>query len=208
MSDLVNAVNATVQLQLVSLNDSAATCSNGAGASQNIMEFTAAVPGLFASRVLSKTVEDLLALRPGCSATTCYITATATVQEVPPSRSQLWLAPFKDINFPNPKLRIEEVKLASPETINITLAADLPAALVLVSETDPLLGHFDDNAFSLNPCERRTITFMSKKGQLSTTDIVSTAFVVESLYDHSSWEAFADPPTAAITVASQVADPS
>lgn len=51
VSDLVNTTDVHVTLQLVSLNDSASTCSADVIKAQNILSFTAPVPGLFASKV-------------------------------------------------------------------------------------------------------------------------------------------------------------
>lgn len=208
VSDLVNAANATVKLQLVSLNDTAATCGVDIVAAQSVLEFTAAVPGLFATRVWSKSLDELVSLRPGCTAITCYLTVTANVPDVDASESQLWLAPFKQIEFPDPSLRIQDVKIVSPDSVNITLAADRAAALVLVSEKDPLLGRFNDNAFSMNPCEHRVVTFVSKKGAVSTAELVADAFVVESLYNHSTWQQVVnlEQPNAAASATGATAD--
>lgn len=207
VSDLTDAVDATIKLQLVSLNDTAATCTAATREEQAVLEFTTAVPGMFASRLWSKSVEDLLAMRPGCSVTTCYLTVTANVPGQEVSESQLWLSTFKTIEFPDPNVRIENVKIVSPNTVNITLAADRAAALVLVSETDPLLGHFDDNAFSMNPCEHRVVTFISKKGAINAEDLDDDAFLVESLYDHSRWADVPKPTAAADSTVTTAAVP-
>jgi hypothetical protein len=187
VSDLLNTTEATVQLTLVSLNDTAATCSSDTLKSQRIVNFKVPVPGMFASKVKSIDVEDLLAMRPGCTATTCFLTATATAEGVAPTESQLWLVPFKTIEFPDPELRIESAEQVTPGTVKITVTAERPAALVLVSEMAPLSGHYDDNAFSMNPCEPRVLSFSSHSGEIAAADLKDGAFYVESLFNHSSW---------------------
>uniref|UniRef100_A0A383VKX2 beta-mannosidase n=1 Tax=Tetradesmus obliquus TaxID=3088 RepID=A0A383VKX2_TETOB len=187
VSDLVNATSANVQLTLVSLNDTAASCSAATVNSQRVVKFSVEVPGLFASKVKSIAVADLLAMRPGCTATTCFLTATATAEDAAPTEAQLWLVPFKAIEFSDPELHIESAEQVSPGTVEIKVTAERPAALVLVSELAPLSGHYNDNAFSINPCEPRVLSFTSHKGEIAPADLKEGAFYVESLFNHSSW---------------------
>jgi hypothetical protein len=187
VSDQLNTTEASVQLTLVSLNDTAATCSADTVKSQRIVNFKVPVPGMFASKVQSFEVADLLAMRPGCTATTCFLTATATAEGVAPTESQLWLVPFKAIVFPDPELRIESADQSTPGTVTIKVTAERPAALVMVSEVAPLSGHYNDNAFSINPCEPRVLSFTSHKGEIQPADLKDGSFYVESLFDHSSW---------------------
>jgi hypothetical protein len=187
VSDLLNTTDANVQLTLVSLNDTAATCSADTVKSQRVASFDVPVPGLFASKVKSIEVEDLLAMRPGCTATTCFLTATATAEGMAPTESQLWLVPFKAIEFSDPELRIVSAEQVTPGTVEIKVTAERPAALVLVSEVAPLSGHYNDNAFSINPCEPRVLSFTSHKGEIAPADLKEGSFYVESLFNHSSW---------------------
>jgi hypothetical protein len=187
VSDQVNTTEASVQLTLVSLNDTAATCSADTVKSQRVANFKVPVPGMFATKVQSFEVADLLAMRPGCTATTCFLTATATAEGVAPTESQLWLVPFKAIEFPDPELRIESAEQSTPGTVTIKVTAERPAALVMVSEVAPLSGHYDSNAFSINPCEPRMLSFTSHKGEIQPADLKDGSFYVESLFDHSRW---------------------
>ncbi|KAF6261504.1 glycoside hydrolase superfamily [Scenedesmus sp. NREL 46B-D3] len=203
VSDQINTTDASVQLTLVSLNDTASTCSADTVKSQRIVNFKVPVPGMFASKVQSFEVADLLAMRPGCTATTCFLTATATAEGVAPTEAQLWLVPFKAIEFPDPEVRIASAEQVTPGTVSITVTAERPAALVMVSEVAPLSGHYNDNAFSINPCEPRVLSFTSHKGEIQPADLKDGSFYVESLFDHSSWSelpvsgAAAGSPTAA-----------
>ncbi|KAF8058425.1 hypothetical protein HT031_005549 [Scenedesmus sp. PABB004] len=189
VSDLTSAVTVDLKLQLVSLNDSADTCTAAVVAEQTVVSLAARVPGLFASKVWSSSVAALFALRPGCTPSTCFLSAsTSGVPGAGPSYSQLWLSPFKAIDLPEPGLVIEDVVPVGPEAADITLSAARPAALVLLSEVHPLLGHFDDNAFSMNPCERRVVRFISQAGPVTPAALSADgAFYVESLADHSAW---------------------
>lgn len=124
-----------------------------------------------------------------------------------PTESQLWFVPFKDVTLPDPEVRIESVQQATNNTLNIKVVAERPAALVLVSEVAPLLGHFNDNAFSLNPCEPRIVMFTAQKGAVNSADLTNGSFHVESLYDHSRWESPAPNATAAASPAPAAAQP-
>lgn len=209
VSDMKEKLDAGVTLQLVSLNDTAASCATGAAAAQRVLSFDTEVPGMFATRVWSASTSELLAMRPDCSAATCFLVARVSARDAAgeplESESQLWLTPFKNIDLPDPALRIASVALAGPDAATVTLTSQRPAALVLLSEAAPLSGHYDDNAFSVNPCEPRTVKFTSHLGGLTRSAVSAPgAFYVESLFNHSSWGAD-DVVAAAVPEASVVA---
>eukprot|EP00775_Hariotina_reticulata_P003140 gene3140-3417_t len=184
VSDFVNTTNVNITLQLISLDDTSSSCAT---VNQTVSSQVFNVPGSFATRVLSMSVETLLSLRPGCMPTTCFLSVSAKADGVLDSESQLWLTPFRDMELPNPHVRITELKQTSDTTVAITLESERPALLVLVSELQPLRGHFDDNVFATNPCAPKTITFHSIDGPINPELVTLESFKVESLYNHSSW---------------------
>jgi hypothetical protein len=76
VNDHTTAVNTSIAIRVLSLTDSAdaAACS----AQQPAAVFTVPVAPLFAEMVWTMPTEDLLATRKGCTATTCYISVTAS----------------------------------------------------------------------------------------------------------------------------------
>jgi hypothetical protein len=76
VNDHTTPINASVTVRVLSLTDSAdaAACA----AQQPAAVFTATVAPLFAEMVWTMPTDDLLAARPGCTATTCYISVTAS----------------------------------------------------------------------------------------------------------------------------------
>jgi hypothetical protein len=76
VNDHTTPVNTTVSVRVLSLTDSAdaAACA----AQQPNAAFTVTVAPLFAEMVWTVPTEDLLAAHQGCTATTCYISVTAS----------------------------------------------------------------------------------------------------------------------------------
>lgn len=197
VSDLLNATSVTLTLKLVSIADSADKCAS-LGAQQTVVRTTVDVPGSFATRVLSQDAAALLKRRPGCAPETCFLSVSASAKGVAQSESQLWFVPFKDVAFPDPNIRITNLEQAAPGALDITLESERPAALVLLSETAPLRGHFSDNVFASNPCEERVVRFTSIDGPIDPADASMDFFRVESLFDHSSWADAAEQPEVAL----------
>jgi hypothetical protein len=192
VSDMVENTRATVTLRLVSLADTAVTCATDRrrGSDKSIVEtFRYDVPGLFATRVWKMNAAELLKARPGCTPTTCYLSVTAEADGMDLTESQLWFTPFKNMQLPDPKIIIDNVKLISPLEVNITVRSQRPAALVMLSASADRVGHFTDNGFNLDPCEPRTVTYISHNSLIEKSDLQDPdLFSVDSLFDHSSWE--------------------
>jgi hypothetical protein len=199
VSDLVGPTDATVTLRLISLNDAPSTCGKAKGsdastAASVVGSFEYSVPGLFATRVWKMGAGELLKTRPGCTAATCYLSVTLDAPGMEQSESQLWFSPFKALALPDPDITISDVKLLSPIEVALTVRSARPAALVMLSAGGGRVGHFTDNAFNLDPCQPRTVTFVSHDGEFSAADLRKPAdlFSAESLFDHSSWAADVD----------------
>lgn len=209
VSDMVDSTRATITLRLVSLADTAATCTaeRRAPNDRSIVEkFTYDVPGLFASRVWKMPAADVLKVRPGCTPNTCYLAVTAEAEGIELTESQLWFTQFKNMQLPDPKIIIDNVKLISPVEVNITVRSQRPAALVMLSAASNRVGHFTDNGFNLDPCEPRTVTYISHNSLLERKDLQDPAlFSVDSLFDHSSWEEAAPKPATAPAASSSSA---
>lgn len=203
VSDTVDTKKVTVSLRLVSLSDSPDTCrtDRGRGASdKSVVEtFNYDVPGLFATLVWKMSAAEVLKARPGCTAATCYLAVTAEAEGIETSESQLWFTQFKNMQLPDPKIVIDKVTLVSPVEVNITVRSQRPAPLVMLSAAADRVGHFTDNGFNLDPCEPRTVTYISHNSIISKSDLQTAGlFTADSLFDHSSWvDAPAKQPTAA-----------
>lgn len=206
VSDMVDTTRATVTLRLVSLADTAVTCATdrrrGPSDKSVVERFGYEVPGLFATRVWKMNAAEVLKARPGCTPTTCYLSVTAEAEGIEPTESQLWFTQFKNMQLPNPKIIIDSVKLISPVEVNITVRSARPAALVMLSAAADRVGHFTDNGFNLDPCEPRTVTYISHNSLFEQKDLKDPGlFFVDSLFDHSSWEDAAQEQKAAAPAA-------
>lgn len=91
-------------------------------------------------------IDTLLASHPGCTPTSCYISVTAVAKpdagewrqagagEV--SEGQLWLVPLKDIDFPDPGLRLSNFQVGAAATA-ATVAAPAPGAAAVAASGLP-----------------------------------------------------------------------
>jgi hypothetical protein len=203
VSDMVDNKKVSVSLRLVSLSDSPDTCRTdrrrGASDKSVVETFDFDVPGLFATRVWKMSTAEVLKARPGCTATTCYLAVTAEAEGIEASESQLWFTQFKNMQLPDPKIVVDKVTLVSPVEVNITVRSQRPAPLVMLSAAADRVGHFTDNGFNLDPCEPRTVTYISHNSILVKSDLQAPGlFTADSLFDHSSWvDAPAKQPVAA-----------
>jgi hypothetical protein len=203
VSDMVDTKKVTVSLRLVSLSDSPDTCRTdrrrGPSDKSVVETFNYDVPGLFATRVWKMSAAEVLKARPGCTATTCYLAVTAQAEGIETSESQLWFTQFKNMQLPDPKIVIDKVTLVSPVEVNIAVRSQRPAPLVMLSAAADRVGHFTDNGFNLDPCEPRTVTYISHNSIISKSDLQAAGlFSADSLFDHSSWvDAPAKQPAAA-----------
>lgn len=205
VSDLLDTSKTTITLRLVSLSDGPSSCGSKRGSSARkqddagstsdsstqagiVGSFDYDVPGLFATRVLKMEAAELLKRRAGCTPTTCYLSVTAQAPGVDPSESQLWFTPFKNLALPDPRIVIDDVKQLSPVEVSLTVRSLRPAPLVMLSSGPERVGHFTDNGFNLDPCEPRTVTFISHDSVFEERDMRDPKlFTAESLFDHSSW---------------------
>jgi hypothetical protein len=237
VSDLLQPTPATITLRLVSLQDSSARSCKAAAAGGGgnhsssaraqqaapaqqqqqqqqdaavVGSFKYTVPGLFATRVWSMPAAELLRSRPGCSASSCYLSVTAEASGVEPSESQLWFAPFKSLALPDPRISITNVSLVSPIEVQLTVRSAAPAPLVMLSAGAERAGHFTDNGFNLDPCQPRTVTFVTHAGVFSAADMrgAHKLFTAESLFDHSSWSDAAASKAAPAAAAAAAARPA
>lgn len=211
VSDMVDTTRATVSLRLVSLADTPSTCKTDRKRGPNdksvVEVFTYDVPGLFATRVWKMSAAEVLKARPGCTAATCYLSVTAEADGLDITESQLWFTQFKNMQLPNPGVSIDSVKLLSPVEVNITVRSQRPAVLVMLSAAADRVGHFTDNGFNLDPCEPRTVTYISHNSLIKASDLAdSELFSVDSLFDHSKWEEAA-PAKPAVPAAVKAAAP-
>lgn len=193
VSDMVAPTRALITLQLVSLSDSPGNCRldrrRGSQDKSVVERFHYDIPGLFATRVWRMDAAQVLKARPGCTAQTCYLSVTAEAAGTEPTESQLWFTQFKNMQLPDPAITIEDMKLLSPLEVNITVRSQRPAALVMLSAAADRVGHFTDNGFNLDPCEPRTVTYISHDGLITEADLKNPRlFTVDSLFDHSRWD--------------------
>lgn len=215
INDHTTPRNVSLSVHVLSLSDTASDCTTSAGAGyataapvpgvaampeppsavEPAAEFKANAPANFAALVWSEPTEDLLATRPGCSATNCYIAvravatppavAGATSAPTPEvSEAQVWLAPLKDINLPQPDLRVGDMKTEADGSLSFLLSASRPAALTQLST--PSAGHFSDDALTaLHPCEPVRLRFVpAATEQPLDAEQLAESLSVTSLYDH------------------------
>jgi hypothetical protein len=230
VNDHTTAVDATVSIKLLSLADAAeSNCTAESWATEPIDSASYTVPAGFASMVWSMKTFNLLNSRHGCSSTSCYLSVEAIgtlvrsdlgitnprepqeplepdalVQDsqysTDISQTQMWFAPLKDIDLPDPKLLLTDFAEAPQEVpgahgtadhahaatstpVSFTLRSSRPAALTMLATK--LKGRFSEDALTaVHPCEPRKITFFPKPGVTVSPEELEAALSVESLFDH------------------------
>lgn len=222
VNDHTTPVTVGINMRLLSLADNSSTCQQTLQVPSNRSAtiavpdaettFEATVPPGFASQVLAVMTADILATNPGCSRTTCYLDVTVTNKnnsgsndEAEVSQAQMFFVPLKDIDLPDPGLKLSDFQQeglsgnsstaggdagentthsSASGPVSFSLTASGPAVLTYLNTK--YRGRFSDDAFTaVHPCKPKRMTFYPHESVqgLSAADLAAD-LTVESLFNH------------------------